>query len=80
MIKCLDFEKAFDSINREILWKILNSYGHDGIPEKLVQLIQTLYTDFRYIDDVLPLNNSKFVLCWTHLSHRTRDKGYNRYI
>jgi hypothetical protein len=36
----IDFEKAFDSVHRETLWKILKHYG---IPNKLVQLIKCLY-------------------------------------
>ena len=38
---CLaDFEKAFDSVHRETLWKLLKIYG---IPDKLVNKIQTMY-------------------------------------
>ncbi|XP_065557750.1 uncharacterized protein LOC136025699 [Artemia franciscana] len=36
----VDFEKAFDSIHRESLWKILRHYD---IPDKLVSLIIALY-------------------------------------
>ena len=36
----IDFKKAFDSIDREIMWKILRHYG---IPEKIVTLIKCLY-------------------------------------
>ena len=31
----VDFEKAFDSINRESLWNIMSIYG---IPEELISL------------------------------------------
>ena len=44
IINFIDFEKAFDSIYRESLWKILRNYG---IPAKIVQLIQMFYTEFR---------------------------------
>ena len=37
----IDFKKAFDSIHRGLLMKILLAYG---IPEALVSLIQKLYT------------------------------------
>jgi len=37
----IDFEKAFDSVHRETLWKIMRLYG---IPNKLVQMIKCLYT------------------------------------
>jgi hypothetical protein len=40
----LDFEKAFDSIDREMLWKILRHYG---IPSKIVRMIQVLYDGFQ---------------------------------
>ena len=39
----VDFEKAFDSLHRESLWKILRHYG---IPPKLVKIIQSLYENF----------------------------------
>ena len=42
-INFVDFEKAFDSVHRESLWKILRNYG---IPEKLVTLIQIFYRNF----------------------------------
>lgn len=39
----IDFEKAFDSLHRDSLWKIMRHYG---IPQKLVSITQLLYTDF----------------------------------
>ena len=36
----IDFKKAFDSVNREAMWKILRSYG---IPVKIVNIIKCLY-------------------------------------
>ncbi|KAK3515953.1 hypothetical protein QTP86_004679, partial [Hemibagrus guttatus] len=39
----VDFEKAFDSLHRDSLWKILRHYG---IPKKLVTIIQDLYKNF----------------------------------
>ncbi|XP_052231488.1 uncharacterized protein LOC127844930 [Dreissena polymorpha] len=39
----VDFEKAFDSLHRDSLWKIL---GHYGIPQKLVNVIRSLYKNF----------------------------------
>ena len=38
----VDLVKAFDSVNREMLWKILAKYG---LPEKLISVIKKLYTD-----------------------------------
>ncbi len=39
-INFIDFEKAFDSVDREALWKILRHYG---IPVKLINLIRNSY-------------------------------------
>ena len=38
----VDFEKAFDSVHRESLWKIMASYG---IPAKLLRIVKILYED-----------------------------------
>ena len=38
----VDFEKAFDSVDRESLWKIMSSYG---IPPKIIKMIQILYEE-----------------------------------
>ncbi|KAL6491468.1 hypothetical protein MHYP_G00018130 [Metynnis hypsauchen] len=38
----VDFEKAFDSIDRETIWKLMQYYG---IPPKLISIIQQLYED-----------------------------------
>ena len=39
----IDFEKAFDSVHRDTLWKLLRLYG---IPQKIIGMIQALYRDF----------------------------------
>ena len=39
----IDLEKAFDSVHRESLWRILRHYG---IPSKIVNIIRMLYSDF----------------------------------
>ena len=39
-INFIDYEKAFDSVDRETLWKLLRHYG---IPEKIISLIQKTY-------------------------------------
>ena len=36
----VDFEKAFDSVHRETLWKLLKIYV---IPDKLVNMIKAMY-------------------------------------
>ena len=40
----VDFEKAFDSVDREVLWKILRHYG---IPEKIMRMIRVFYDGFQ---------------------------------
>ena len=36
----VDYEKVFDSFDRETLWKIMESYG---IPPKLVRMVKAIY-------------------------------------
>lgn len=43
-INFVDFQKAFDSIHRLSLWKILKSYG---IPDKLISIISKFYENFQ---------------------------------
>ena len=38
----VDYEKAFDSIHRDTLWKIMRCYG---IPTKIVRMVQVMYTN-----------------------------------
>ena len=42
-INFIDFEKAFDSIHRDSLWRILRAYG---IPQHIVLLIRSFYDHF----------------------------------
>jgi hypothetical protein len=39
-INFVDYEKAFDSLDRQTLWKLLRHYG---VPQKFVSLIQNSY-------------------------------------
>ena len=41
-INFIDYQKAFDSVDRETLWKLL---GHYGIPGKMIRLIKCIYED-----------------------------------
>ena len=41
----VDFEKAFDSVHRETLWKLLKIYG---IPDKLVNMIKAMYRNSKF--------------------------------
>ena len=43
-INFVDFSKAFDSIHRDTLWKILSTYG---IPPKLISMIKIFYNNFK---------------------------------
>ena len=42
-INFIDFKKAFDSVHRETVWKILGSYG---VPSKMVTLMKLFYLKF----------------------------------
>ena len=42
-INFIDFQKAFDSVHRESLWKILQAYG---LPSKIINLIKMFYDNF----------------------------------
>jgi len=42
-INYMDFEKAFDSIHRECLWRILRPYG---IPQQIVLVIKSFSNNF----------------------------------
>nr|KAG5695112.1 hypothetical protein BaRGS_017211 [Batillaria attramentaria] len=43
-INFIDYEKAFDSVDREVLWKLLRHYG---VTRKIISLIQCTYQDMR---------------------------------
>ena len=40
----VDYEKAFDSIDRETLWKIMKAYG---IPDKFIAIVKAFYRNCR---------------------------------
>ena len=42
-INFVDFEKAFDSVHRDSLWRILRAYG---IPAHMVNLIKSFYSNY----------------------------------
>ena len=41
-VKFFDYEKAFDSVDKETLWKVLRHYG---VPKKLVNTIKISYEE-----------------------------------
>ena len=41
-ISFMDYEKAFDSVDRKILWKLLRHYG---VPDKIISLTRCMYED-----------------------------------
>ena len=43
-INYVDFRKAFDSIHRESLWRIMKYYG---IPSKIINLVKMSYKNFK---------------------------------
>ena len=71
IVTFVDFKKAFDSINRSVVFSVLRHYG---IPETLVNAIQVLYTNSSssvMVDEVSP-NHFVFpqecfrVMYWHH--------------
>ena len=44
IINFVDFEKAFDSLNRDNIWEIMKSYG---IPDKIINIIKLFYNNYR---------------------------------
>lgn len=40
----MDFEKAFDSLVRDVIWKVLEEYK---VPRKIISIIRSLYEGFR---------------------------------
>ena len=42
-INFVDFQRAFDNIDHEVLWNILRHYG---LPEKIIKIIKLLYENF----------------------------------
>ena len=42
-IDFVDFEKAFDSVHQESLWRILRAYG---IPQQIIDIIKSFYNNF----------------------------------
>ena len=42
-INFVDFQKAFDSVHRESLWRILQAYG---MPQQIIDIIQSFYNKF----------------------------------
>ena len=38
----VDYRKAFDSVNRDVLWKVLSTYGING---RLLQMLKAIYSD-----------------------------------
>ena len=46
-VNFIDFEKAFDSLDREILWKNEVPGWYYGIPTKLITLIKNMYSGMK---------------------------------
>ena len=44
IINFVDFEKAFDNLNRDNIWEIMKSYG---IPDKIINIIKLFYNNYR---------------------------------
>ena len=44
VINFIDFQKAFDSVNRKCMWKIVSAYN---IPDKFVNIMKSFYNNSR---------------------------------
>ena len=44
----VDFKKAFDTINRSVLWNVLRKSGVGG---KMLRILQSMYISVRSCDD-----------------------------
>ena len=51
-----DLVKAYDTVDRELLWTIMSRYG---CPEELIFVLRKLYTDI-----TIELNHIKKNNCW----------------
>ena len=43
-LKFVDFEKTFDSLDREVLWNLM---AHYGIPQKFINIIRNSYNNMQ---------------------------------
>ena len=85
----IDFAKAFDSIHRPAMWKIMEHYG---IPNKIISIIKMLYQDFQArvicgtnVTDSFPLQTGVrqgcllspllFVLCIDWVMKKTNNQN-----
>ena len=65
-INFVDFKKAFDSIHRESMWRILASYG---VPKKLIDIISLFYNNFQC---AVALDNNK-ITDWFSITSGVRQ-------
>ena len=57
----VDFSKAFDSIEREAIWKILpHQHRYNGVPLKIVNGIKILYNHSKSIVSIGKLRSESF--------------------
>ena len=87
MIVCLDFEKAFDSIDWEFMWHVLTSFNFG---DKFIQYVKILYTNpvitiknngwlsetfamSRVVRQGCPLSALLFIMCVETLSLKLRS-------
>ena len=88
----IDFAKAFGSIHRPTIWKIMT---HFGIPDKIISIIKMLYHNFQArvicgtnLTDSFPLQAGfrqgcllfalLFVMCIDWVMKMTTDQNKNR--
>ena len=63
----IDFEKAFDSIDNQVLWNILRHYS---IPDNIISIIRLLYDGFTCqvihggsLSDPFPVSTGALLVC-----------------
>ena len=56
----VDLQKAYDSVSREKIWKVLDEYGVKG---ELLQAVQAMYVDGRTRSKVGRMASELFVVC-----------------
>ena len=69
----VDFEKAFDSVHREVLWNIMSMYG---IPEELIILVKMMYNLQLWTRSPEWRWNNGMVIIPVRSEARMRDVGF----
>jgi len=66
IINFIDFKKAFDSVHRPSLWKILTYYG---IPNRFINILKALYDNSSCCVNTATMDNSEYGIVWQKRNH-----------